>query len=73
LTQGPPLSSVITQEAHEKLRIIFDALQNHPRKKILIGQLLEGSKACINGIIQAINTVLSITKSMLWIVWKIKF
>ena len=57
LTQGPPLSSVITQEAHEKLRIIFDALQNHPRKKILIGQLLEGSKACINGIIQVINTV----------------
>lgn len=57
LTQGPPLSSVITQEAHEKLRIIFDALQNHSRKKILIGQLLEGSKACINGIIQAINTV----------------
>lgn len=57
LTQGPPLSSVITQEAHEKLRIIVDALQNHLRKKILIGQLLEGSKACINGIIQAINTV----------------
>ena len=57
LTQGAHLPSIVTQEAHDKLRLIFYALQNHPRRKIFINQLLEGSKACINGIIQVINTV----------------
>ena len=57
LSQGGDISHIITNEAHKKLRIVFEELQSNPRKKEFIQELLEGSRACINGIIQTINSV----------------